>query len=309
MAVYKVNNIQPDNISNGTFRAWGSALSAGIANAGWNKYQTNIDWSTVSTPNSTTWQSAGYEVWQTTDSLTPWYLRIDYCLSQFIRCPGLKFQFGTTCDASGVIGGSNSAVFQCAVSWYASAYSTEVIVCGDGSWLTMSLFCSSHANLSNNTDYGIVLNWERLKDSVCADTDLGVYCCTCHYGTTCQQETVLTGSNTGYKTTTNSVEGYGWSCLPPPPLTDNYESTKLTTTENITCGWSSVNPWIQKHYPACLGVVLTHGLITQPDRLYGTNYSFGVKRADGLYHVYMPVYLSANIHNTSPHCWAAIRYE
>jgi hypothetical protein len=283
------------------FAIWANTISEGVAAAGWEKIHTNTPLGLihVSPPTSYNWQAAATEIWRTTDSLTPWYLKIQYCRSTNYNCCGLQIQFGTTAADSGtsagwVLGGTYSSVFQLALTWYSTTSTTPMIVAGDGSWLTMALNCS------NSTAYGLVFSFERIKDTLGADTDFGAVAFSCSQGTVCQQETLILG---GHKW----GHYQGWSAMASPVGSG---TAKTTSGEDITIGLSTVHPWAQTHYPPCLGLVSYHGSTsgTNPDLLYGTSHLFSVVRADGVSHQYLPLFYSG-ILSQAPYLYAALRCE
>lgn len=90
------NNRQNDNTE---FRAWGSWISAGIANCGLIQVTdaNQINWSTAAVP-SAGGDMAGFEVWRFNDALqntAPVYLKLSYGAGPTANTPGMQWSVGS----------------------------------------------------------------------------------------------------------------------------------------------------------------------------------------------------------------------
>ncbi len=92
------------------FRAWGSDLSASLAQVG--LVQTadtgQINWTTVLRPATNT--SAGYEIWQFPDSSL--FMRWEYGTGAGAGVPRIRVQVGTGSNGSGTLTGATSSLVQ-----------------------------------------------------------------------------------------------------------------------------------------------------------------------------------------------------
>lgn len=89
------------------FRAWGSAISTGLAELG--LVQTadtgQINWTTVARPTTTN-QSMGYEIWRFNDALqttTPVFFKLEYGSGSSTTLPGIWLTVGQASNGSGTV--------------------------------------------------------------------------------------------------------------------------------------------------------------------------------------------------------------
>jgi hypothetical protein len=103
-------SLAPNNVSNATFRAWGSGISAALAAAGLvNTADTGqINWATVVLPGAGA--AAGYEIWRFSDALqasAPVFIKLEYGSSGLINgthsAPQMWITVGTATDGAGTI--------------------------------------------------------------------------------------------------------------------------------------------------------------------------------------------------------------
>lgn len=96
---------------NATFRAWGSELSAKLAEAGLIKTADTgqIDWLTAARPVINT--AAGYEIWRFNDALqatAPIFLKLEYGTGTGAATPGLWLTVGTGSNGAGTLTGTTT---------------------------------------------------------------------------------------------------------------------------------------------------------------------------------------------------------
>lgn len=95
-----------DNSTLANFKSWGSTLSAWMATAGWLQSADTgqVNWSTVATvPSSSAFV---YEIWEPNDSLTNFYLKIEYgTSSNSSTTPSLRISIGTGTNGAGTLTG------------------------------------------------------------------------------------------------------------------------------------------------------------------------------------------------------------
>lgn len=101
--------IAPTNATDAQFRAWGSALSAALAQVGMVKVPTTgqIDWATVLAPTNLR-LSQGFEIWRFDDALQathPIYVKVEYGSSGWANAaPGLALTVGKGVSGSTITG-------------------------------------------------------------------------------------------------------------------------------------------------------------------------------------------------------------
>lgn len=93
------------------FRAWGSELSAKLADAGLVKHTDTgqINWATVTRPAANT--PGGYEIWRFADALqatAPIYLKIEYGTGGGVTFPQIWLTVGTGTNGAGTLTGTVS---------------------------------------------------------------------------------------------------------------------------------------------------------------------------------------------------------
>lgn len=107
MATY-INTFDFDMSVGTNFRTFMSPISTQIQSFGW--VQTSdtgqINLATATYPGLSTF--AGYQVFQTNDGLTTWYVRIDFGVSAATTRPSVKFTLGTSTNGAGTIGGQTA---------------------------------------------------------------------------------------------------------------------------------------------------------------------------------------------------------
>lgn len=155
-------NVSPYTATDAAFRAWGSAVSAGIAAAGW--VQTSdtgqINWATVTGPGTVAQNVvAGYEIWRMNDSLQasyPVFLKLQYgsgpnSSGSYGKAPNLTFAVGTASDGAGNLATSMGVAPTAATALNSSPSSGQIttdpgaspsFVNGDGSSLMLLLWPS-----------------------------------------------------------------------------------------------------------------------------------------------------------------------
>lgn len=131
MSIATIISNAPYNNSDTLFRAWGSAMSAQLAAAGW--IQTSdtgqINWVTVTNPGSSV--VAGYEIWRMNDALqssAPIFMKIEYATSAVANTPAIWVTLGSGSNGTGTLSGvlslrttvTPSANTTTAVNWYFS---------------------------------------------------------------------------------------------------------------------------------------------------------------------------------------------
>lgn len=146
MAYTLITTTTPRSNSNAEFQAWGSQISAAIANTGIVKESdanvgTQINWSTVAAPNAAG-QSRGYEIYRFSDSLqatAPIYFKIEYGSGTSNTIPALWLTWGNGANASGNITG-NTTTRQQLVSTAGGTAKTSYYA-GSNNWLIF-VFCA-----------------------------------------------------------------------------------------------------------------------------------------------------------------------
>lgn len=157
-----------------TFRAWGSAISAALATAGW--VQTTdtgqINWTTVIRPVGVN-TAAGYEIWKLADTLqatAPIFLKIEYGNGPATTLPGVWTTVGTASDGAGTLtsiaGSGTSVTTRTAVHPSNSADSWQggvlpIHVNGDGSSLVLAMFPNT---APTNAASGMFFAVERFRN-------------------------------------------------------------------------------------------------------------------------------------------------
>lgn len=132
----------PDNTSDATFRAWGSALSAALAAVGMVKTADTgqINWATVVKPAAVNTQS-GYEVWRFNDALqatAPLYVRIGYGSGSNTLHPSLWFTCGKGSDGAGTITSPLHIIAQMVLGFINTSATPWYVCSGDGSLLAIA---------------------------------------------------------------------------------------------------------------------------------------------------------------------------
>lgn len=100
--------VNPSNMTlatNAGYRAWGSAISAAIATAGWTQTADTgqVNWTTMTAPS--TGATTTYEIWKMADSLQatdPCFLRLSYSQTSS-NGPRIFCNVGTATDGAGTI--------------------------------------------------------------------------------------------------------------------------------------------------------------------------------------------------------------
>lgn len=176
-------NVSPWTATDAAFRAWGSAISAGIAAAGW--VQTadtgQINWSTVTGPGTVNQNVvAGYEIWRMNDDLQasyPCFLKLQYgsgpnSSGHYGKSPNLTLSIGTASDGAGSLVTSMGVAPTTATALNpAGAASSQIIsdpgatpsyVNGDGSSLMLALWPSGASTYGSFG--GLFLSIERSRN-------------------------------------------------------------------------------------------------------------------------------------------------
>jgi len=167
--------LTPDNTSDASFRAWGSAVSAKFGTAG--MVQTGdtgqINWSTVTTPGAAA-TPQGYEIWRFNDTLqatAPVFFKIEYgSASGSALRPGMWITFGSGSNGSGTLTG-NTSVRQAFGSATNSASAGTCYFCGDNNRFVAALWV---AGTGSSALLATMLSFERTVDSSGAVTSEGV---------------------------------------------------------------------------------------------------------------------------------------
>lgn len=115
MSYTLITTTVPRSNSNAEFQAWGSQISAAIANCGLIKESdanvgTQINWATVAAPNAAT-QSRGYEIYRFDDAMqatTPVYFKLEYGSGSSNTIPGLWLTVGSGANGSGNVTGNTT---------------------------------------------------------------------------------------------------------------------------------------------------------------------------------------------------------
>lgn len=222
MSVANTFTSQPTNANNATFQAWGSAIANAVSASGWVKTvdANQINWATVSSPNTATNLIAGYEVWHMNDTgaganqaSNPVFMKFEYASGAVSNNnPQLIVTFATGCNSSGGLTGAISARHFLEVS--NSTNTVTSVYSGDVNRFQIALWGLS-VNATMNTvatsTLAAMLSVERTKDASGNDTNEGLLLCF-KKGTSSpnffQQYLNLTAGPTG-------VEGAGWSSLMP----------------------------------------------------------------------------------------------
>ena len=160
----------PDMTSDATFRAWGSAISSGMAAIGWVKVTdaSQINWTTVTKPTLAN-TAAGYEIWGMNDALqstAPFYLKIEYGSGNIAAAPGMWFTIGTAQNGSGTLTGNVGTRRQLQIGNGTTAYVHKFS--GTSSRLTGGLWWGA-----NNSSCMTAAFVERTHDATGADTAEG----------------------------------------------------------------------------------------------------------------------------------------
>lgn len=171
MATYS-DSQNPENTSDATFRAWGSAVKAGLAAVGLTQTADagQIDWLTVTAPVAVD-TVQGYEIWRFSDSLqatSPVYIKIEYGSGAAALRPAIWIQVGDGSDGAGALTGATSTRQRCSTAANA-AVAKPMRFSGDTNRIQMHLFYDS-----TTVNYTIFVAIERTKDATGADTGDGV---------------------------------------------------------------------------------------------------------------------------------------
>lgn len=229
--------LAPSNGSDAVGRLWMSAISNALSAAGWTTTSDTgqINLTTVVMTGATN-TSVGYQIWQTNDGLTTWYLKIEYGSGNAnASTPGIWLTIGTGTNGSGTLTGQTSTRRQIAAS--SNSASTYNCHFGGGTgWFT----CMMYTQVSSATQYHFWFSIERTKDNTGADTSTGM--------------SIVAGS--AYATAfhqTVPASGTIWAAdttFIPMAFSRN---ASLIAGANI--GTVPMLPQGQYHYPAALGVV------------------------------------------------------
>lgn len=164
MAYRLTTSLTPRSNTNAEFRAWGSAISAAIANCGLVKLPdanvgAQINWSTVSRPTANQ-TSQGYEIWRYDDSMqatTPVYFKLEYGSGSTAQTPAMWVTWGSGANGSGNVTGNTTTRQQLAGTAGGTARNTYIS--GDNNRLIIS-FCAG-----GTASEHILIAQERLLNS------------------------------------------------------------------------------------------------------------------------------------------------
>jgi hypothetical protein len=100
MAFQSVNLVS-DNSTVSNFKSWAQAISSFFATAGWTQSADTgqVDWTTISAAPSTSYV---YEIWEPNDSLTNFYLKVEYGDE---NGPMIRLSIGTATNGAGALTG------------------------------------------------------------------------------------------------------------------------------------------------------------------------------------------------------------
>lgn len=147
---------------------WTNAIALQLAAAGWvrtsNTGQLNTGAAIAFTATAN--YNYGYQIWKMGDSLTPIYLKIEYCNGATIAWPSIFVTIGTGTNGAGTLTGIVSPRLN-AISSSSSAGVTNVLMSGD-----ISRF---GCVMPVNQGYGIGFAVERSKNLAGADTEDGAH--------------------------------------------------------------------------------------------------------------------------------------
>jgi len=158
------------------FRAWGSAVSAAIATAGFTQTADTgqVDWSTVTRPSAGT--TPHYEIWAFADTLQatrPVMMKVSYGSGSSATRPWMSVELARATDGAGTLTGTTTGPL---VSSYADfSPATDTItsyIAGGGNWLTMCLWPGG--STGGGTGSALVLVIDRTRDGTGAATGDGV---------------------------------------------------------------------------------------------------------------------------------------
>lgn len=146
------------------FRAWGSAVSAGLAAVG--MVQTadtgQINWTTVVRPGAST--DAGYEIWKFNDTLqatVPIFLKMSYGSGSSPVYPRVTAIVGSVTDGAGTLSGVGlTAPYQISYTNAGDLNARDCWVSSDGSGLALTIFSNS-----TNTQARGFLIIDRFRDA------------------------------------------------------------------------------------------------------------------------------------------------
>jgi hypothetical protein len=230
-------SIYPSNSTDALFRAWGLAISTAIQAAGWVKTADTgqINWGTVATPASTN-TVAGYEVYQSNDAMTDWYLKIEYGSGSNASYPSIWITVGTGSNGGGTLTGQLSTRFQLATAAQNAATPDSCAFAGGTNWLAISLWydCSSSQS--------ITFLIERLRDADGAEQDTGIV--VLGISSTARYQQLVPKTGTIPAQISASAVPY-WPIMAPP-------GGQTTSLSGTTVGVYTIHPFAQTHRPSIL---------------------------------------------------------
>ncbi len=166
-------NIKLSNATVADYRAWGSAISAGLAAAGFVKSADTgqIAWATVALPTALGVPN-NYEIWKFNDTLSatkPVFIKIEYSIFVTGGSPAIGITVGTGSDGLGNLTGKVGARLFVAVMNNTAGLVPVSLSTGGG---RLMLYLPGELTTFGNSAYILV---ERTKDSNGNDSGLGVF--------------------------------------------------------------------------------------------------------------------------------------
>jgi len=266
-----------------------SATLAGvpITAAGWTKAADTgqINWTTVTAP-ATTNTAAGFEIWQTEDVDTTWYLKIEYGSGSTATYPAIWVTLGSGTNGTGTLTGQVSSRLAIASGATDAANTSSCAFAGGTAWFATAMFYDKSAAQT----FGFMV--ERLKNADGSEADTGMVLhgwCTGH-----RYHQLVPKTGTVWAVNDSTTNSPSFPMMTPP-----YGLT--TAVAGVKVGINTLHPWSQIHWPAILGGVVYFTSV--PDV---SNYAtFAVTRYGNSH-----TYLSLGSYSSSGTNMAlAIRYE
>jgi len=238
-------SLYPSNSSDALFRAWGAAIKAAITAAGW--VQTadtgQVNWSTVSAPSATN-TAQGYEIYQSDDELTDWYLKIEYGSGSNASYPSIWITVGTGSNGGGTLTGQVSTRFQISTATHNASTLYSCAFAGGNNWLAISLWYDSAANQT------LTFLIERLRDAAGVEEDTGIVVLGISSAARYQQVVPKEGA---IPVLTSAAAVPYWPIMSPP-------GSQTSSLSGTTVGVYTIHPYAQTHRPSILaGLVYFSG--------------------------------------------------
>lgn len=150
------------NSTDATYRAWGKAISDGLAAVGMVKTSDTgqVDWTTATVPAA---NASRYEIWRFNDSYQaadPMFLRIEYGTGSATSFLSLVYRVGRGTDGAGNLTSPRASRIS---TWGATTNATPFWISSDGSYL--NIFLSNPRNTGTASKFPFsFLSIDRFRD-------------------------------------------------------------------------------------------------------------------------------------------------